>query len=166
MEIRDIEKRWVVAQNVYTKDKYLVEMLHSAQDITTEDMLLVINLSPIGFTDNYGIVIPKRYKQGLDSIKIRFKNNSIEIREDSIYIFHGENGENGLIELLEDRISIKIGNSKNLHEGDKIEINSPTVHIPGMPDQTEPDSKGGFSKILYCPFTGLPHNTEKVINPL
>ena len=91
------------------------------------------------------IVIKKHNKDEEIQAEVSITDNQITINK----------GEDTQIVIDDDNFQVSVKNIKLLSSS------GGEVEVPGMP-QASSTSTGGFSQILHCPFTGLPHNTPKL----
>lgn len=112
------------------------------------------------FMTNSSIEVYKSDPDDGDKVK-----SSIRLNNDSIEILKGDDvGEaSSSISIKDDEIKSKNQNSYTSIKETEIKIESQNVVVPGMPKADASQSKGGFCQILYCPLTGLPHNTDTVL---
>jgi len=81
----------------------------------------------------------------------------IDFKDDKITIQKGGQGQDkAVIEITDNDFKLEV---KNIN---LLSASGGTVKIPGSP-QSSATPKGGFSQILHCPFTGLPHNTDTLV---
>jgi len=80
---------------------------------------------------------------------IDFKDDKITINKQK----GDQEQDRAIIEITDNDFKLEV---KNIN---LLSVRGGTVKIPGSPQQSA-TPKGGFSQILYCPFTGLPHNTD------
>jgi len=115
------------------------------------------------YIDQYMINVSKSKRAKItlsdDTIVIKKYNEDeelhaeVNITDDQISINKGENTQ---IVIDDDNFQVNVKNIKLLASS------GGEVEVPGMP-QASSTSTGGFSQILHCPFTGLPHNTPKLV---
>ncbi|MEM4483803.1 MAG: hypothetical protein QXS19_07790 [Candidatus Methanomethylicia archaeon] len=122
--------------------------------------------------DNIKFVINKLDDESKNISEVRIRENKIYLAkfdEDGnknavIYIddtkttvaSYSDGDPESVLELKGGEITIK-SKTKYLLESGEIEVN-------GDP-QPSSTPTGGFCQILYCPVTGLPHTTNKLVNP-
>jgi len=184
MEIVDAEKRLIKCKNIPFMEDIICEVIFANNEIDVGDSVLIITISHKILSHAYAIPLPGYVEeQSLNNIKIFYRKNEIHLDEENIKItfnigdeeketymhinndkleIHKKEGES-TIYIDKDTIEIKKKDKALIQlKNDYIEINTKELFVPGMPKPNPNESKGGFSQILYCPFTGLPHNTDRL----
>lgn len=89
----------------------------------------------------------------------------VRLENDGLQIGKGDNADNAssVIDLKDDKLEIKQGQSIISLESNKIESKTQNFVVSGAPKVNAQQSTGGFCQILYCPLTGLPHNTDTIL---
>ncbi|MEM5877260.1 MAG: hypothetical protein QXF12_00105 [Candidatus Aenigmatarchaeota archaeon] len=109
-----------------------------------------------------------------------FKNLSeVRIRENKMYLakFDEDGNKNAVIYIDDTKTTVASYNAGNpesvlelkggditIKSKDKYLLESGEIEVNGDP-QPSSTPTGGFCQILYCPITGLPHTTNKLIKP-
>ncbi|MEM5877499.1 MAG: hypothetical protein QXF12_01340 [Candidatus Aenigmatarchaeota archaeon] len=226
VNIEDSKNRLVKCLLDYNKNEVVGRVAFSNIDIKVGDRVLVFAQGVYGMTESIVIPYETRNDQTLDSVKIFFEDNYIDINKDriilqsfkdsSVYLdrkeinitktkgdtnnmqgkYYNDNEQIAIYKTLDNVVKAllllkndllylgKMVNDPNnppsylVMEDDKVEIahknsiinmtedtmyiNGKDIHVPGLPRVDTQKSTGGFSQIMFCPFTGLPHNTDTI----
>jgi hypothetical protein len=183
LKIIDEDRRKILCATLHGHGEITCNALFSSHHLEVGDYVLILVSGRIGYTEAYAIPIlneKDNRDEPLSNIKMFFMNNEIIIDKDKIEIKHDIENNNYVvtmnkdemklyhtdkcsITMNDDKISIKYGNNSTIElEPEKIKVKSNETQVTGNP-QPSGQPKGGFSQILYCPFTGLPHTTDTLI---
>jgi hypothetical protein len=168
--IVDTEKRIITATSDYGHGTFTGTLLFTPHNIEVEDKVIILIPANIAITNAYFIPLSDKTEHGLDKIKLHFTPEStIDITENDINIKH----KDALIHMTEDGIEIsykqntfiKFTEDRADYESKEINIVAgQKIYVPGLPDTSNAQPKGGFSRIPYCPFTGVVHTTDTMNN--
>lgn len=169
--------RRVLVESMQGQGVFLAELGFSHKRPQVGDYVLIVNTTADGaFSYAIPLETPQRgadmgnQGQGLDKVRIwwgmpkpnatdpEFPLYEIELSDDGIDI-RGVSGATPVSRVQIASSGVKI-------QASSIELSSAqgtttSVTIKGNP-QPAPQPTGGFSQILYCPFTGAPHNTDSL----
>ncbi len=168
--IVDAEKRIITATSDYGHGTFTGTLLFTPHNIEVEDKVIILIPANIAITNAYFIPLSDKTEHGLNKIKLHFTPEStIDITENDISIKH----KDALIQMTEDGIEIsykqntfiKFTEDKADYESKEINIVAgQKIYVPGTPDSSNTQPKGGFSRIPFCPFTGVIHTTDTMNN--
>jgi len=161
-EIVDPDKREVICTSIEYGHDIFCNVVFTNNDLSVNDSVLILVLSPKTLSRGYAIPLPAYVdQQSLNNIRIFYKKNEIYVDREKIQLILDKKEEQASIYIDKDKIEIKKKDKALVKmENEYIEINTKQLYTPGMPKVNQSESKGGFSQILFCPFTGLPHNTD------
>jgi len=168
--IVDTDKRIITATSDYGHGTFTGPLLFTPHNIEVEDKVIILIPANIAITNVYFIPLSDKTEHGLSKIKLHFTPEStIDITENDINIKH----KYALIHMNEDGIEmsykqntfIKFTEDKADYESKEINIVAgQKIYVPGLPDTSNAEPKGGFSRIPFCPFTGVVHTTDTMNN--
>jgi hypothetical protein len=168
--IVDAEKRIITATSDYGHGTFTGTLLFTPHNIEVEDKVIILIPGNIAITNAYFIPLSDKTEHGLDKIKLHFTPEStIDITEKDINIRH----KDALIHMTEEGIEIsykqntfiKFKEDRADYESKEINIVAgQKIYVPGTPDSSNTQPKGGFSRIPFCPFTGVIHTTDTMNN--
>ncbi len=164
--IVDTAKRIITAKSDYGHGTFTGTLLFTPHNIEVEDKVIILIPANISITNAYFIPLSDKTEHSLSKIKLHFTPEStIDITENDINIKYKE----GVIHMTEDSIEIsykqntfiKFTEDKADYESKEINIVAgQKIYVPGQPDTSNAQPKGGFSRIPFCPFTGVVHTTD------
>ena len=170
--IVDADKRIITATSDYGHGTFTGTLLFTPHNIEVEDKVIILIPANIAITNAYFIPLSDKTEHGLDKIKLHFTSEStIDITENDISIKYKE----ALIHMNEEVLEIsykqntfiKFTEGKANYESKEINIVAgQKIYVPGLPDTSNAEPKGGFSRIPFCPFTGVVHTTDTMNNAL
>jgi hypothetical protein len=164
--IVDAEKSSITATPDDRHGTFTGTLLFTPHNIEVEDKVIILIPANIAITNAYFIPLSDKTEHGLSKIKLHFTPEStVDITENDINIKHKE----ALIHMTEERLEIsykqntfiKFTEDKADYESEEINIVAKQkIYVPGIPDSSNTQPKGGFSRIPFCPFTGVIHTTD------
>ncbi len=170
ISIVDASNRIITVESDYGHGTFTGTLLFSPHNIEVEDKVLILLPANLAITNAYFIPLSDKTEHGLNKIKLHFTPEStIDITESDINIKH----KDALIHMNEDGIEIsykqntfiKFTENKANYESKEINIIvGQKIYVPGIPDTSNTQPKGGFSRIPICPFTGVIHTTDTMNN--
>ncbi len=170
ISIVDADKRIITAESDYGHGTFTGTLLFSPHNIEVEDKVLILVPANLAITNAYFIPLSDKTEHGLNKIKLHFTPEStIDITESDINIKHKDAlicmNEEGIEISYKQNTFIKFTSDKADYESKEINIVArQKIYVPGIPDTSNTEPKGGFSRIPICPFTGVVHTTDTMNN--
>lgn len=173
-----LSDRRVLVESMQGQGVFLAELGFSHKRPQVGDYVLIVNTTADGaFSYAIPLDTPQRgadtgnQGQGLDTVRIWWGMPKPDASTPETPIYEIELSDNGIdirgVSGASPVSRVQIATTGVKVQASSIELSSTqgattSVTIKGNPQPSQ-QSVGGFSQILYCPFTGAPHNTDSLM---